>query len=148
MERSCDMCGKAYTPKRVTSQYCSSACRTRATRLRAAGVRPALAAVAPAPQGIPVAAAAPAAGSPAGGGLVASTRQQLEVAGRLDSILGQQALVLAARLEVTSGVDTGSSLAAVSKELRAVMAEALAGVAVADDPIDELRRRRELKRSG
>lgn len=147
MERSCNLCGTLYSPKRATSQYCSTACRTRATRLRQSGVRAPLAALTPTEA--PAAAAPPA---PTADGLVlslvTSTRKQLEAAERLDTILGQQALVLATRLELTTGIDTGSSLAAVSKELRAVMAEALAGVAVAEDPIDELRRRRELKLSG
>jgi hypothetical protein len=35
-----------------------------------------------------------------------------------------------------------------SRELREVMARALEGVAVADDPLDELKRRRELKLAG
>lgn len=133
------MCGKQYTPKRASSKYCGSTCRTRATRLRAE--QP------PAP-----AAAAPAADPPAQPSLptllVARTMQQLEEAGRLDTVLGQQALVLASRLEVITALDTGASMAAVSKELRAVMTEAMTGVAVAEDPIDELRRRREAKHVG
>jgi hypothetical protein len=42
--------------------------------------------------------------------------------------------------------DTGGGLAALSKELRAVMAAALLNAAVAANPLDELRARRDAKR--
>ena len=140
MERSCDLCGTAYTPQRATSKYCGTTCRTRATRARQSG-RPIL-------TKFPSPAAPRSLPDPDEDGLVASTRRQLEQAGRLDTIAGQTALLLAQRLAEARSMDTGSSLAAVSKELRSVVAEALAGVAVEDDPVDELRRRRELKLSG
>jgi uncharacterized protein YoaH (UPF0181 family) len=43
---------------------------------------------------------------------------------------------------MTGGYDTGSAVAAMSRELRAVMAEALKGAAQAVDPMDELAARR------
>lgn len=76
--------------------------------------------------------------------LVAATRKKLTDAGRLDTVLGQQALLLAQRL--TEGrIDTGSSLASLSKELRAVMVDALEGTSRTVDPVDELEERRARK---
>lgn len=73
----------------------------------------------------------------------AATRAELEAAGRLDSMLGQVALLLAERM---CEFDTGSGTAALSKELRAVMATAVQGAPAAADPVDELRARRDRKR--
>jgi hypothetical protein len=54
--------------------------------------------------------------------------------------LGQQAILLAGR--IGAPFDTGSSVAAVSKELRAVMVKALEHAEVGADPLDQLRARR------
>ena len=32
--RQCDVCGRAYTPQRSSSKYCSAACRQKAQRIR------------------------------------------------------------------------------------------------------------------
>jgi hypothetical protein len=77
--------------------------------------------------------------------LVVATKVELEAAGRLDSVLGQQALRLAQQM---SGFETGGGMAALSRELRATMAEATRGAAVAADPLDELKARRDAKRAG
>lgn len=82
----------------------------------------------------------------AGTGLISSVVNELTAAGRLNTSLGQCALRLAVRIE-TSTVDTGAGLASMSKELRAVMAQAVAGAADAEDPVDELKARRDRKRS-
>lgn len=132
MQRSCDACGKLYEAKRVTSKYCGSGCRTRVSRAEKPKT----------PVRIGVAAQ-----SAFRGGLYESTLARLEEVGRLETVLGQQALFLAQRLEA-SLLDSGSSLASLSKELRAVMDAALEGVAKAADPVDELRRRREAKLTG
>lgn len=134
MQRPCDVCGNAYEAKRATSKYCSSGCRIRACR----------AAEKPAEPPVQIGVAAQAAFR---GGLYESTLARLEEVGRLETVLGQQALFLAQRLE-SSLLDSGSSLASLSKELRAVMDAALDGVAKAADPVDELRRRREAKLTG
>jgi hypothetical protein len=55
--------------------------------------------------------------------LVAQVQTELAAAGRLDTYLGQGALVLARKMGNT--FDTGSATAAVHRELRATMAEAL-----------------------
>jgi hypothetical protein len=78
--------------------------------------------------------------------LVAAIRRELEGARRLDTALGRQAMRLAERMH--SMMDTGSAVAALSRELRAVMAEALAGVPAKADGLDELAARRERKASG
>ncbi len=62
-----------------------------------------------------------------------------------NSALGQLALLLAAKLSDPN--DTAAGTAAVSRELSRVMTSALRGVRVSADPLDELRRRRDVKRS-
>ncbi len=125
MNRECDSCGTEYEAQRKTSRYCSTRCRMRASR------RPETPATAE---------------PPASGGLVDALRRELEGAGRLDTALGQQALALAVKL--ASPFDTGSAMAAVSRELRAVREEALRGAEQTADPLDELRLRRDAKRAG
>ncbi len=57
---------------------------------------------------------------------MAQLHAELETAGRLETFLGQHALTLARR--IAGGRETGSAVSALSKELRAVRAEALKGV--------------------
>ena len=124
MIRGCDVCGHPYEATRVSSGFCSGTCRKR--NLRAP--RPRLAETSPAAEDY---------------ALLAATRAELEAAGRLDSMLGQVALLLAERM---CEFDTGSGTAALSKELRAVMVAAVQGAPAAADPVDELRARRDRKR--
>jgi len=70
--------------------------------------------------------------------------RELEAVGRLDTVAGQVALELAYR--VASPHETGAAVASLYKQFREAMAEALAGVAVAADPLDEIRARRDRKR--
>jgi hypothetical protein len=135
--RTCDICGCEYEAKRKDSRACSATCRKR--KGRGAG---------PAP--VPAAATSAAAGEPAKPiSLVEATRLELTAAGKADTVLGQLALSLAGRL---SGSVTG--IAALSKEFRAVKAEALGEVPGANpapgtgDTVDELRARRNAKRAG
>jgi hypothetical protein len=132
----CEQCQKSFEAKSRTAVYCGVSCRVRAHQARKnAGVtaeKPELAPVA----ALPVKESA----------LVAATRRELEEAGKIDSVAGQLALELAAK--ACSPADTGSAKAAVSKELRAVMAEALADVAKKADGLDELASRRLQKASG
>ena len=123
MRRSCDACGKGYEAQRSTSKYCSPSCRSRVSQGQVS--------VAPVP--------ASSLASPA----EVTERRLLEV-GRLDTVAGQYALFLAQRIE--SAHD--SAVAALSKELRAVLAEALEGTAKAADPMDELKARRERSHAG
>ena len=73
----------------------------------------------------------------------AATLRELEAAGRADSSVGLAALGLAARIDTAA--DTGASMAALVREYRATMAEAVRGASVAASPLDELRRRRDAK---
>lgn len=128
MQRACDSCGKPYEAKRKASRFCSDTCRKRHQR---------------SPK--------PAIFGPISSGLVNSvlyttTLQKLEAVGRVDTVAGQQALTLAERM--SSPAETGAAVASLSRQLSATMAEALAGTAVAVDPVDELRALRERKHAG
>jgi hypothetical protein len=134
MQRRCDSCGKPYEAKRATSRFCGPNCRVRASR----GV------LAP-----PVVADEPLTVLPGGAspssGLREATERRLVDAGCLDTWQGQAALDLARRIE-GSAADTGSAYAALQRELRAAMAEALKGSATPQSAVsrhqDELARRR------
>ena len=89
--RSCVVCGKAFEAQRSTAKYCGSSCRARAS------VSPGVVAVAgEALAGIE-------------GGLVGVTRAALEAAGVLDTVAGQQAVLLAERMTATG--ETGAAVA-------------------------------------
>jgi hypothetical protein len=130
MTRACAFCGNPFEAKRSTAKYCGSSCRSKASTGAPRPVQ------APAPK--------PAAGRAR---LAKAVSRDLEAAGRLDSVLGQQAVALAERIDL-GATDTGSAIAALSKELRAVMEAALADAKGAADPLDELRARRERKSAG
>jgi len=65
---------------------------------------------------------------------------ELEAVGRLETYLGRSAVALARRIDESTAV---MGFAALTKELRSTMDAALASVARAADPVDELRARRE-----
>lgn len=126
MRRNCNMCGREYEAKTKRSSMCSSTCRARKAR----GATPAI---------------------PADTPLVRATLAELDAAKKLDTMLGQQALALAARM---SGTETVGGIAALSRELRTVMAAAVGAVPATapapgtGDNVDELRVRRNAKRAG
>ena len=79
------------------------------------------------------------------GGVFSATLTALMEAGRVHSPAGQNALALATRID-GGATDTGSSIAALSKQHLAAIAEALRDTEVVKaDSIDELRRRREAR---
>jgi len=119
--RTCASCGRQFEAQRSTARYCGSTCRSRAHRAPVVSVGQA---------------------NP----LREAVRQELEAAGRLETVLGQQALMLADRLAAQG--DTGSAVAALSRELRAVMEAALADAPAAADALDELAERRRRKAAG
>ena len=121
MMRTCGGCGIDFQAERSTAKYCSTTCRSRGNRRGDASSLP------------PVEPTT----------LRQALVRQLTEAGRLDTVLGQQALELAEA--ISSPLSTGAAKASLSKELRAVMTEALKGAHAAADPIDELRRLREQK---
>jgi hypothetical protein len=94
MVRQCDVCSAEYLAKRQSSRFCSDRCRKRANRGAAA--------LAGHPTVVEVAPEEPSA-------LVLAVTSELEAAGRLYSSLGQQAILLAAR--IGAPFDTGSSVA-------------------------------------
>jgi hypothetical protein len=77
---------------------------------------------------------------------VAKWIAQLAEADREDTVDGMLALELASR--IASPVTTGSAVAALSRELTATMARALAGVKAKGDPIDEMAERRANRAAG
>lgn len=137
MKRSCDACGRAYEAKTKRSKYCSDReCVRNRERGWKRGQRSGgkVVDLSPPPEPEPVLSA------------VAVTRDALEVVGRLHTPAGVNALLLAAKLD--AGGDTGSAMAALSKQHLAALAEATKGVKAAADPVDELRAKREARLRG
>lgn len=134
MHRACDFCSIEYEAKHPSSRFCTAVCRKR--NQRSPRQPPA---VAP-----PVLAELPA---PGGTALTDATRAELTAAGRVDSALGRAALLLAQRLDASER-EPGTALAALIREHRAARSEALRGAKAAADPVDELRARRDRKRTG
>lgn len=140
MQATCQECEGTFEAQRKTAKYCTKACSQRATRKRAA------AAENPPPASPPPGTPSAEHGADGMPLLVAATLDELVKAGRLDTALGQAALVLAAK--AGSRADTGSATASVVRELRATLQAALDGAATLGDPLDELRSRRDRKRTG
>ena len=132
MDRPCDACGTTYTAKRAASKFCSARCRTRASRGQQVGELVALPAT-------------PAAPEPETAGAVErATTVALVEADRIDSPLGQVALALARRID-QPGIDTGSAVAALARQLEATLTAATRGAVAATSPQqlrDELAQRR------
>ena len=76
--------------------------------------------------------------------MTVATMAELVVADRVESSLGQAALLMARRLDMTSA-DTGSSVAALAREQRATLALALESATNVLDPADQLRLQREAR---
>lgn len=130
--RTCDVCGEPFVAVRENARFCGATCRKRHSRNPAAAA--------------PVAAVAPlAVGEVAS--IEEATRAQLDAVDRAGSPLGQIALLLARRLDENRR-ESGMGVAAVVREHSRVLAEAVRGAAVAADPVDQLRERRDRKRAG
>ena len=130
MQRECESCGLAYTARRASSRFCGDTCGKRTQRARAAGI-PFLAATSDGHEAPPSL-------------LVEAVSRELDEVGRLGSVGGQAAVVLAER--IASRRETGAATAALAKQLSATMTWALGGVAQPADPLDEIRARRDAKR--
>ena len=130
MQRPCDECGKVYAARRPTSKFCSSGCRTRATRRRKAGIAE------PTRMAQPVEALAT-------GRLAAATLAELGPAA--ETADGLLLLALAERIDAAA--DTGSSIAALSREYAARKADLIEAQPAAANPHDELRALRERRRA-
>lgn len=130
MQRPCDECGTVYAARRPTSKFCSSGCRTRATRRRKAGI----------PQ--PTRLAEPVESLTAGR-LTAATLAELGVLA--DTADGLLLLALAERIDAAA--DTGSSIAALAREYAARKSDLFNAQPAMADPHDELRALRERRRA-
>jgi hypothetical protein len=84
------------------------------------------------------------------GAIFAATGQALQQAGRLDTYVGQLALVIATQMDRYSVLEPGGGLVALSRELDRLLGIALASVNIEPDELDELteRRRRKAARAG
>lgn len=124
----CVVCGGSMEGRRPDAKTCGDKCKKRRQRGNVValgstgGVTP------------------PTGTQPGHGALVEAVERELTAAGRLESSLGQAARALAARIE--QGVDTGSAVASLTKELRATLAEATKNAAVDESALDRVRRLR------
>lgn len=125
MRKQCAVCSDPFEAKRNTAKYCSRRCSVRAARQ-------------PKPE--------PAGQMPVDpdSELWTATLNELTAAARTASASGQAALLLARRLD-SQMTETGSSVAAMVREHRAALADALKGASAEVNPLDELRARRERK---
>jgi hypothetical protein len=127
---TCAQCGVGFAGKRRTARYCSQVCRQRAANARrSAGVT----ADAPLPM-VPLT---------VGEGVVDTVKRELGALGKSGTSLAAQAVAIASSME--SGKETGAALAALSRELRTVMALLSQGVDRGDE-LDELKAKRDAKR--
>jgi hypothetical protein len=69
----------------------------------------------------------------------------LVAVGRADTELGAAALLVAARLDAVSLRETGAGVAALMKEFRATLADAVRDAESSDDELDQIRRSAALK---
>lgn len=139
MKLTCATCDGPFEAKRSTARFCSSNCRVRSHR---GGGRVVELKVPARKSSKEVTSARDVPDGP--GGVELAAVAQLEDAGRLGTVLGQAALVLARRLDART-MDTGSAVAAVARQLEVTLEAAVAGAHMAADPVDELRRRRDEK---
>lgn len=123
--RACEACGREFEAKNRRHRFCSTACRSR---------------------GRDGATVVPLGTDSAPDSLEDVTRRQLAEVGRESSPEGVNALLLARRLD--HGGDTGSAIAALSRQHMAALEAALDDVPPAGDKVDELRKRREQRLSG
>lgn len=127
MSRACDSCGSLYEPLRKTSRYCSGKCRKRAQRSGLAK---------------PQSTDRPSAPAAAAGSLHAAVLVELKNAQKETTALGQACLALARRID-SGASESGSAIAALTRELRASLAEALKVPTGSGDLLDELARKRQ-----
>ena len=142
MARTCDACGADFDARSPRARFCSDKCRSRARYRREVLGQPE-AVASPKPKRTRKAKAAAEPDAPVGA--LGAVLAELQAAGRLDSSAGQAAVALARRID--DGAESSSGLAALTREMRAAMAEALSRVEASGDALDELRARREARRA-
>lgn len=132
-KRSCKRDGCRNEPKTSRAQYCDDLeCERARARLRRR-VSNRKQAEEQLPDDVPEGAGA--------GGVFSATLSALTTAGRVATPAGQNALALATRID-HGATDSGSSIAALSKQHLAALDEALKNLEQVGDPIDELGARR------
>lgn len=127
MEVTCT-CGTVFEARHPKARYCSDRCRKRKGKAEATVTE--LPTQATSDEGL--------------ASVESTTAEALSTAGRLETPLGQTCLVLARRLD-RPGLDTGSAVAAVAKQLEVMLASATRGAGGATAPQqlqDELAERR------
>lgn len=139
MQRTCDVCAKPFEAQRPTAKYCGSSCRARRSRAGAPVPVVAVAPVSPGHEQPDVDERPPV------DGLIGAVRVELEELKQVNTVVGQHALELAKRIVNSPGMNTGVS--SLSKELSRVLGEARSASTVVDDPVDDLKARRDAKRA-
>lgn len=125
--RVCEVCGAAFEARTARARFCSNTCTQRSRRATRDRSRIRLAP----PLVVPPS-------------MEAALRRDLNDAGLLDTVGGQQALLLVERMG--SAEESGASVAALSKELRALLAVLFETATTVEDPLEALRRSRDAKR--
>lgn len=121
---TCEQCGETFEAARRTRKYCGDRCRQQSRR---SATEEEVAAVAPELPHV-----------------VAMTQRELAKLGKADTVLGAQALTVAVRM--ASAKDTGSAIAALSRELDRLMLRLRSGAKEQEDEVTSARRRRDEKR--
>ena len=128
-DRTCEACGNSFAAQRSTHRFCSARCRERAHAGRV----------------VPIKQRSKSEASTSKlGKLERATLRKLEAAERAETVEGVHALVIAAQIDGAPP----AAVAGLSKAFLTAMEVALDGVGVAADPLDELRARRDAKRTG
>ena len=144
---TCASCSTDFDARSSRARFCSSKCRTQAHYRRTKLGIPETRDPKPAPKAPAKRRKAQVDDSPIGTlGTLGAVIAELTDAGRLNTSAGQAAVALASRID--AGAESSSGLAALTREMRAAMAEATANVAQAGDALDELRAKREARRAG
>jgi hypothetical protein len=129
MRQTCQQCGVPWEAKSPAARFCSPRCRKAHSR----GTPPVSA----------FRSSAPVTGV-TDESTVSRVRAELAAAGRLDTFRASAALALARRIDEATAV---MGFAGLVKQLEATMDKVLEGVAVAADPVDELKARRDAIRA-
>ncbi|AOE44281.1 hypothetical protein SEA_EYRE_1 [Gordonia phage Eyre] len=138
MTKTCESCGQPFEAARRTARFCGATCRKRASRAGGPAPRRERQEQSPAaPTATPATAA-----STDSDDLVSSLITELDACGERSTLVGQQAIAIARR--IVSPVETGASVATLSRELRALMAQVRRKGETAD-VVDEVTERRDAK---
>lgn len=148
---NCLIDGVAFEATRPQAKYCSARCRKRAQR-GSFGQTPPVEMTSRSKKASSASSSATPGGNsgapvdPAEKPFIRATREELEAAGVLDSVIGQHVLLIAQQM---CGRETAGGMTTLSKEFSRMRAEALrSAVSAVIDPVDELRARREAKAAG